>query len=42
MIINKDVLNFNKLIMKIDVRRAGIKGSKDKNTTEGNLVLIRK
>ena len=28
----KNVLNFNKLIVKMDVRRADIKGSNDKNT----------
>ena len=40
-IINNDVLNFNKLIMKINVRRADIKGSKDKNTNKIDLVLSR-
>ena len=40
-IIDKDVLNFNKCIIKTDLRGANIKGSKDKNTNETNLVLIR-
>ena len=31
-ITNKDVLNFNKLIMKADARRADSKGLKEKNT----------
>ena len=40
-IINKSVLDFNRLIMKINVRRADIKGSKDKNTNKIDLVLSR-
>ena len=40
-ITTKDVLNVKKLIMKVDVRRADIKCSKNKNTNEVNLVLIR-
>ena len=38
---NKNVLNFTKLIMKINVRPADSKGSKDKNTSKVNLVLSR-
>ena len=40
-LVNNDVLNFNKLIMKIDVRRTDIKCSKDNNTNKIDLVLSR-
>ena len=40
-VINKDLLNFNKLIMKINIRQADIKGSKDKNTNKIELVISR-